>query len=61
MFGQWKQKVGLEILERREKEVGKTRRWRRERKMEKRRWKKDGAEPPGLEEPQVARNLIAGE
>ena len=47
MIGQWKGKVGLEVLER-----------KRERK---RRWKEDGAEPHGLEEPKVARDLIAGE
>jgi hypothetical protein len=34
VIGQWKGKVELEILERREKEVGKTRRWRSERKIE---------------------------
>ena len=30
-------------------------------RQRKRRWKEDGAEPHGLEKPQVARDLIAGE
>ena len=53
MIGQWKGKAGLEVIER---ERGReTRRLRQERK---RRWEENGAEPYGLEEPQVARNLI---
>ena len=36
-------------------EGGEGGRWRQKR------WKEDGAEPHGLEKPQVARDLIAGE
>ena len=43
-----KGKVGLEVLE----SGGRT---------EERSWKKDGAEPHGLEKPHVTRDLIAGE
>ena len=32
-----------------------------ERKWRKKRWKEDGAEPHGLEKPQVARDLIGDE
>jgi hypothetical protein len=54
--GQWKGKVGLEILDsggRTGNERGKG--WRRRR-----RWKEDGVEPHGPEKLQVARDLIAG-
>ena len=57
MTGQWKGKVGLEILDsggRTGNERGKG--WRRRR-----RWKEDGVEPHGPEKLQVARDLIAGE
>ena len=57
MIGQWKGKVGLEVLESGVKR-GKRERQRRQRK---RRWKEDGAEPHGLEEPQVTRDFIAGQ
>ena len=60
MIEQRKEKVGLGVLER-VKEEGETRRWRRERRTRKKRWKEDGTEPRGLEEPQVARDFMAGE
>jgi hypothetical protein len=43
------------------REWGKSRELRRRRRWRKRRWKEDGTEPHGLEKPQVARDLIAGE
>ena len=59
MIEQWKEKVGLEVLERgREEGGGEMRKWRRDR-TRKKRWKGDGAH--GLEEPQVARDSIAWE
>lgn len=59
MIGQRKGKVGLEVVEWEEsKERGRPvdrGKWR------KRRWKEDKTEPCGLEKPQVARDLIAGD
>ena len=55
MIGQWKGKVGLEVLEREKR--GR----RRERRRERRRCKDNGAEQCGLEKSKVIRNLIHGE
>jgi hypothetical protein len=66
VIGQWKGKVGLEILEKEEEEKddetggGSGRGAWREKKMEEEEVE-DGADPLGPEEPQVARALIAGE
>ena len=55
MIGQIKGKVELKVGERRR------RKWKRERMQRRRKRKKSRAEPHGLEKPQVARGLIAGE
>jgi hypothetical protein len=62
VIGQWKGKVGLEVLKMerglrggRLEDGGDRGRWR------KRRWKEDGPEPCSLEKLLVARDLIAGE
>jgi hypothetical protein len=55
VIGQWKGKVGVEVLER------EMRRWRRQRKAEEEEWKEDGAESRGLEKRHVTRDLVAGE
>jgi hypothetical protein len=59
VIGQWKENVGLEVLERekrgrrrgRQVNKGDSGRWK------KRRWKEDGAKPRGLEKTQGARDL----
>ena len=55
--------MGLGVLEEEEDEgeIDDKIRDRERGRRRKRRWKEDGAEPHGLEEPQVARDLIAGE
>ena len=52
--------MGLEVLEERERKEEKETEGRKERRMEEE-VVEDGAEPHVLEEPQVARVLIAGE
>ena len=59
MVGQWKGKVGLEILEREKRGRKRERRLGRKRKMKQE--VEGGAKPHGLEKPQVARDLIVGE
>ena len=56
MTGQWEGKLGMEVLEN-----GGRVRDKEEQGWRKKRWKEDGAEPHGLEKPQVARDLIAEE
>jgi hypothetical protein len=56
VIGQWKGKVGLEVLESGGR-VGDN----RGEGQRKKRWKKDGAELHALEKEQVTRALIAGE
>jgi hypothetical protein len=53
VIGQWKGKVGLEILER-------EKRGRRRGSQRKRRWKKSGVEPCVPETPPIAGDLVAG-
>jgi len=52
VIGQWKGKAGLEVLEERR---------RRKREDGGKEEVEDGAEPQGLEELQLSRDLIAGE
>lgn len=61
MLGQWKEKVELKVLEQGEKEKEGKKGRRGGGQSEDEEKEEDGADPRGLEEPQVSRDLIAGQ